>query len=112
MYFFTQVFLGKPPFICQRSQVKDVADDCIKPAFRRTIIVIIINSSFQSGDISTATTTAYINTYNDNYNIYLCIYITQVKKIILIFALQNVSCVFSNSRSNAILYKIFCHTLN
>ena len=31
-----------PPFICLRSQVKDFADDCIKPAFRRTIIIMII----------------------------------------------------------------------
>ena len=26
-----------PPFICLRSQVKYLAGDCIKPAFRRTI---------------------------------------------------------------------------
>ena len=31
-----------PPFICLKSQVKDLADDCIKPAFTGTIIIIII----------------------------------------------------------------------
>ena len=31
-----------PPFICLRSQVKKLADDCIKLAFKRTIIIIII----------------------------------------------------------------------
>ena len=31
-----------PPFICLRSQEKDLADDCIKPEFRRTKIIIII----------------------------------------------------------------------
>ena len=31
-----------PPFICLKYQVKDLADDCIKPAFTGTIIIIII----------------------------------------------------------------------
>ena len=31
-----------PPFIYLRSQAKDLGDDCIKPAFRRTTITIVV----------------------------------------------------------------------
>ena len=33
---------GILPFIGLRSQAKDLANDCIKPAFRRTIIILIL----------------------------------------------------------------------